>query len=123
MRSEVESHANERFRKIDRGEWPIVGLNRYRVEEVSKFEPFRRRAEVEERAIERVKRYRAERDQEKTKRALEGVRRAAERIVNNWPESCGELFDASVQAARAKATAGEIHRVHREVFGYGYYSG
>ena len=122
IRSEVERHANKRFRKIDSGEWPVFGLNKYRVEEDSDFEAFRRRPEVEEIAIQRVKKYREERDQERTNKALQGVRHAAQRIVNNWPESCGELFAASTEAARAKATLGEIHSIYREVFGFGYYS-
>lgn len=123
IRAEVERHANERYRKVDSGEWPVLGLNKYRVEEASDFEAFRRRPEIEEIAIDRVKKYREGRDQEKTDQALQGVKVAAQRIVNNWPESCGELFDASIEAARAKATGGEIHKVFREVFGYGYFSG
>ena len=122
IRAEIERHANERFGKIDRGEWPVAGLNKYRVEEVSQVEPFRRPPEAEAKAIERVKKYKAERDQEKTRKSLGDLRVAAERIVNHWPESCGELFEASVEAARAKATMGEIHNVFREVFGFGYFS-
>jgi methylmalonyl-CoA mutase N-terminal domain/subunit len=30
---------------------------------------------------------------------------------------------ALIDAARAGATTGEMHRILREVFGYGYYSG
>lgn len=123
IRAEVERHANERYRKVDSGEWPVLGLNKYRVEETSDFEAFRRRPEIEEVAIDRVKKYREGRDQEKTDQALQAVKIAAQRIVNNWPESCGELFDASIEAARAKATGGEIHKVFRDVFGYGYFSG
>lgn len=123
IRSEVERHGNERLKKVDNGEWLVYGLNKFRVEEASDFEGFRRDPKAEETAINRVKEFRKERDQEKTDEALQEVRVAAERIVNNWPESCGELIDASVKAARAKATGGEIHSIYREVFGYGYFSG
>ncbi|MDO8785065.1 MAG: acyl-CoA mutase large subunit family protein, partial [Syntrophales bacterium] len=123
IRGEVERGGNERLRKIDKGEWVKVGLNKYRVEEVSPVRAFRCSEEAEKKAVARVKQYRTDRDQEKTKKALSKVREAAERIEKSWPESCGELFNACVEAARAKATAGEMHRILREVFGYGYYSG
>jgi methylmalonyl-CoA mutase N-terminal domain/subunit len=124
MRAQVERSCNERLRAIDKGEWVKVGMNKYRVEDISPFAALPRpEAKWEIQAIERVKRYRANRDQEKTDKGLAELREAAVRIDKYWPESCGELFNACVEAARARATAGEMHAVLREVFGYGHFSG
>lgn len=124
MRGEVERACNERLRKIDTGELVKVGLNKYRVEDFSSYKAFPRQTmEGEKRIIERIKNYRANRDQAKTDKALANVKIAAERIVKYWPESSGELHRACVEAAKAGATAGEMGRIFRETFGYGYFSG
>jgi methylmalonyl-CoA mutase N-terminal domain/subunit len=124
MRGQVEKSGNDRMRKIDTGEWVKVGVNKYRVEEVSPYKAFPRPTEEGmKRVIETVKKYRTERDQAKTDKALDGVRKALLRMENNWPESCGEVFAACIEAAKARATAGEMGRIFREVFGYGHFSG
>ena len=124
MRGEVERACNERMRKIDTGEMVKVGLNKYRTEDVSSYQAFSRPSEESvRRIIERVWKYRADRDQEKTMKALAKVREACLKIENSWPESCGELHGACIEAARARATAGEVGKVFREVFGFGYFSG
>lgn len=124
MRGEVERAGNERMIKIDRGEMVKVGLNKYKTEDVSPYQAFSRPSEESvKRIIERVQKYRADRDQTKTDIALAKVREACLRIEHNWPESCGELHQACIEAARAKATAGEMGKIFREVFGFGYYSG
>jgi methylmalonyl-CoA mutase N-terminal domain/subunit len=124
LRGQVERGGNDRLRKIDTGERVKVGLNKYRTEDFSSYCPFPRPSEeTEQRLIERVRRYRADRDQEKTKRALSKVRDAAHRIEHDWPESCGELHEACIEAAKARASAGEMGRIFREVFGFGYFSG
>jgi methylmalonyl-CoA mutase N-terminal domain/subunit len=123
IRSEVERSAYERLKRLESGEEVKVGVNRYRVEEFPKIPKFEVSREVEKAAIERVRRYRKERDGDRVKDALNSVRDAAFRIEKEWPESCGVLMPALIDAARAGATTGEIHRILREVFGYGYYSG
>ena len=124
MRGEVERACNDRLRKIDTGELIKVGLNKYRVEDFSSYKAFPRQTmEGEKRIIERVKNYRAKRDQAKTDKALANVKIAAEKIVKYWPESSGELHRACVEAAKAGATAGEMGRIFRDTFGYGYFSG
>jgi len=123
LRAELEKSAYERFERLRQGKDAKVGVNKYRMEEVSKFQAFRRPPEAEEIAIERIRKYRKKRDNQKTEAALAGVREAAIRINEDWPGSCGVLMRALIEAARAKATLGEMHKVLREVFGYGYFSG
>ena len=123
IRGEVERAAYDRFKRLEKGEDVKVGMNKYRVEETPQVEAFRVSPEIEDAAVAKVKKYRQERDNAKTRAALEKVREAALRIEKEWPRSCGCLMPALIEAARAGATTGEMHRVMREVFGFGYYSG
>ena len=123
MRKQVEGEAAKRFRKLQTGEKVKVGANKYQMEEVSEAQTYRSPPEVEQRAIERLRAYKEGRNQIKAKEALKGLEEAALRIHNEWPSSCGILMPALVEAARAGATNGEMHRILRETFGYGYFSG
>ncbi len=123
IRREVEKSAYQRLQRLDRGEQVKVGVNKYRVEETSKIRAFRRPPGVEEATIEKLKKYRQERDNMRAQVALDKVRKAAISIDKDWPESCGVLMPALVEAARAHATIGEMHRILRETFGFDYYSG
>ncbi len=123
IRAQVEKVANERQRRIDCGEIVIVGQNKYRLPDeqqpkVAVFPSFDPGAEEE--AIARVRRYREQRDQEKTNAALARVQQAAEAVAQDWPQSCGLLMPAVVDACRAQSTLGEIHGILRHVFGYVY---
>ncbi len=123
LRGEVEKSAYERLQGLQSGKKVKVGVNKYRAEEAPKVKAFRPPREVEQKAIEKVKRYRQKRDNRKTEEALARVREAAISVDRDWPKSCGVLMPALVEAARSGATTGEMHRILREVFGYGYYSG
>ena len=123
LRGQSEKGAYERLRKVDKGEKVKIGMNKYRMEEATTIPAFRPSPEAEKIAIERVQKYRKERDNDKTKAALSDLKEAATKIEKEWPQSCGVLMPAMIEAARAKATLGESMRVLREVFGYGYYSG
>jgi len=123
LRAEIEKSAYERFQRLDRGEDVKVGVNKYKVEEVSEAKAFRPRPEAEIKAVERIKKYREKRDNVKTEASLVRVREAAIKIDKKWPESCGVLMPALIEAARAGATLGEMHRILREVFGWGYFAG
>ena len=123
LRKEVEREGARRFRKIQTGRKVKVGVNKNQVEQECKWECFRRPPEAEEKAIRNVKEYRKNRDNKKLQEALEKVRGAASLINTEWPSSCGSLMPALVEAARAGATLGEMHRILEEVFGYGYFSG
>ncbi|MFH2045120.1 MAG: methylmalonyl-CoA mutase family protein [Pseudomonadota bacterium] len=124
IRGQVQEAAAKRFDKIQSGELVKVGVNKYRVEEANP-EPniYRRPIEIEEKAIERIKKYKANRDNEKVKAALENVKIAAIKVDKEWPSSGGVLMPALVEAARAGATAGEMSKVMQENLGYGYFSG
>lgn len=101
--------------KVDSGEQAIVGVNKYRVSEESELprEPLRPPpAEVIEAQVERVKRYKADRDQTAAQRANDALARAAESEGEN-------VFEKIVDAACAGVTHGEICARLRDVYGFG----
>ncbi|MFG6562889.1 methylmalonyl-CoA mutase [Sulfitobacter sp. 1A13421] len=106
----IEEAAAQRQAGIDRGTEVIVGVNKYRRD---KEEPIDildvDNVKVRAGQVARLERIRAERDEEACTAALaELTRRAAEG---------GNLLDAAVEAARARATVGEISMAMEKEFG------
>ena len=66
--------------------------------------------------MERIKEFKANRDQAKTDAALNALVAAAERLDKG---DHGHVMPACVDAARAKATCGEISKTLRKVFKWG----
>ena len=123
MRAEVAKQAAEQHRKIKTGETVKVGFNKYKVEDKPPpIKVIRRPIEVEEKAIRRVKEYKAERDQDKAKKALAKLTKAAEAMDKDWPNCAGGYMPVLMEAIRAKATLGECCKVTRDVFGFGYWA-
>ncbi|MEU7632525.1 methylmalonyl-CoA mutase [Nocardia sp. NPDC049220] len=111
----IEEAAARTQARIDTGQQPVIGVNKYQVEEdqqveVLKVENSRVRAEQ----IEKLRRLRAERDPDAVRRALAELTRAAAAteggIANN-------LLALAIDAARAKATVGEISDALEQVYG------
>jgi len=97
--------------RIDAGKQTIVGLNRFTVNE----EPTIDIRQVDNSAVRgaqvaRLEALRAERDPTVVRRCLEALTNAADRGEGN-------LLELSVQAARAKATVGEISEALVKVYG------
>jgi len=106
----IEESAARRQARIDRGEDVIVGVNRYRVEEAEELEILEvDNTEVRRKQIERLTQVKASRDEARCRQALEALTRAA--------QSDGNLLESAVDAARARATVGEISLALEEVFG------
>ncbi len=106
----IEETAARRQADIDRGTEVIVGVNKYRKD---REDPLDIRDidndEVRESQIARLKRIRASRDEATCTATLkELTRRASEG---------GNLLDGAVEAARARATVGEISMAMEKVFG------
>jgi methylmalonyl-CoA mutase len=113
----IEEAAARAQARIDSGRQPIIGVNRYpHVGE----EPIEVRKvdnkEVLAEQVEKLRRLREERDQHACDEALHRLARAAEATADsNDPEV--NLLKLSVDAARAKATVGEISEALERVFG------
>ena len=120
FRSLLAEEARKMQESIEKGERVVVGVNKYVVEKEIPNAMFRVDPESEKKAIEKVRAFRSQRDDEKLKRGLLKVREAAIRIKEEWPQSCGTLMPVLIDAFRAQATIGEAHGILKEVWGYGY---
>ena len=106
----IEESAAKRQAMIDRGEEVIVGVNKYRKdqEDLIDIRDIDNNA-VREAQVARLKATRAARDDARCQAALaELTRRAGEG---------GNLLEAAVEAARARATVGEISDAMEKIFG------
>jgi methylmalonyl-CoA mutase len=106
----IEEAAARTQARIDSGQQPVIGVNKYQVDEdheieVLKVENSRVRAEQ----IAKLQQLRAERDQAATDAALAELSKAA--------GSEGNLLELAINAARAKATVGEISDALEKVWG------
>jgi methylmalonyl-CoA mutase len=107
----IEEAAARTQARIDSGRQTVVGVNKYRAENDRAIEILK----VDNKAvrgaqIEKLKRLRAERDQGAVDKALAALTKAAE-------TGEGNVLALSVDAARAKATVGEITQAMEKVWG------
>jgi len=116
MMSRCRRNAAKWRKEIDDGEKVVVGWNKYVMPEKEKVQPFRSDPNVARIAGERIKKYRAERDQTKTDAALNALVAATEKLNKG---EYGQVMPACIEAARAKATAGEISKTMRKVLRWG----
>lgn len=106
----IEETAARRQAEIDRGDQVIVGVNKYRLEKEDEIDILDvDNVAVRDAQIARLENIRSTRDQAKCEAALaELSRRAADG---------GNLLEAAVEAARARASVGEISMAMENVFG------
>jgi methylmalonyl-CoA mutase len=105
----VEESAARAQARIDQGKDVIVGVNKYQLEEDVEIEVFEVPPTVRDDQVSRLKETRSKRDGKAVKKALEGITSVA--------ESGGNLLEACIPAARARATVGEITDAMEKVFG------
>ncbi len=108
-KAEIEKAAAQRQARIDRGEDVIVGVNRYRLDNETPI-PFREvdNARVRDEQVARLTEIRRTRDERRVLEALDGLR--------SFAKYGGNLLSASIHAARARATLGEISAALEDVF-------
>ncbi|WRH64276.1 MAG: methylmalonyl-CoA mutase [Fuscovulum sp.] len=106
----IEESAARRQAMIDRGEEVIVGVNKYRKDKEDPIDFLDiDNVAVREAQITRLNSTRAARDEAACQAALEEMTRRA--------DEGGNLLEAAVVAARARATVGEISMAMEKVFG------
>ena len=106
----IEESAARRQAMIDRGEEVIVGVNKYRLAEEDPIDILDiDNVKVRESQIARLEKVRDTRDEAACQAALDEMTRRAEKG--------GNLLEAAVEAARARATVGEISMAMEKVFG------
>jgi methylmalonyl-CoA mutase len=110
----IEEAAARTQARIDSGAQAVIGVNTYRLADEDPFDV--RRVDndsVYRRQIDKLERLRAERDGDDVRRSLEALTRAAEAKEGEGDN----LLALAVDAARAKATVGEISGALEQVWG------
>jgi methylmalonyl-CoA mutase N-terminal domain/subunit len=106
---EIADAAYALQQRIDAGERGVVGVNRHVAEREPEIPILRIDPELERRQVERLRAVRARRDQSAVDRALRGLREAA--------GGTGNLMEPLLEAARARASEGEIVDALQRVWG------
>ncbi len=106
----IEEAAARRQARIDSGRESVIGVNLFRLEKAEKLD-FREvdNTAVRQSQIQRLQKLRAERDNAKVQTALDALTRAAE-------TGTGNLLALAVDAARVRATLGEISFALEKIF-------
>jgi methylmalonyl-CoA mutase len=107
----IEEAAARKQAKIDSGKEIIVGVNKYRLEKEDPLEILEvDNTAVREAQLKRLKKLRDERNNEDVQKALEALTHAAE-------TGEGNLLELSIDAARKRASLGEISNALEKVYG------
>ncbi len=106
---EIANAAYEYQKQVDEGRKTIVGVNKYVSDVETPIEILKIDESVEREQIERLKALKQSRDNDAVKRALDGLRKAAEGEENMMPHI--------INVVKVYGTEQEICDVFREVFG------
>jgi methylmalonyl-CoA mutase len=102
----IEEAAAQRQARIDRGEEVIVGVNKYRAKDETPVEI----RDIDNTAVARLENVRENRNEEACRAALTKLTEAAR-------EGTGNLLALAIDAARERATVGEISDALEDVYG------
>ena len=107
----IEQAATATQGRIDSGRQTIVGVNKYRPGSEAELAILKvDNRSVRRQQLEKLTRLKAERDEDKVRAVLDALTQSAE-------TGTGNLLEGAVEAARAKATVGEISYALEKVFG------
>jgi methylmalonyl-CoA mutase N-terminal domain/subunit len=110
IQREVSHQAYNREKKIQSGQTPKIGVNKYvMAEEETEIEMHPFNPNVAEEQKNKLERLKAERNSAEVEEALSGLKKAAQAKENVMP--------FMLRAVKKYATLGEITKVLREVFG------
>jgi methylmalonyl-CoA mutase len=105
----IEEAAAKTQARIDTGQQAVIGVNKHRLVDEAQIDVLKvDNSSVRAQQIEKLRRLRAERDPNAVERALDALTQGAKSGAN--------LLALSVEAARAKATVGEISFALEKVF-------
>ncbi len=107
----IEEAAARKQARIDSGQDVVVGVNRFRLSEEAPIDTLEvDNAAVRRQQVARLEKIRSERDDDAVRQALSAITECAE-------TGEGNLLQKAVEAARARATLGEISEAMEKVFG------
>ncbi|WP_067803159.1 methylmalonyl-CoA mutase [Actinomadura formosensis] len=116
----IEEAAARTQARIDSGRQPVIGVNKYRPDTEQEIEVLKvDNAAVRAQQIDKLRRLREERDETAVLSALDALTRAAEAAENGTRPHGLEhnLLALAIDAARAKATVGEISDALEKAYG------
>ncbi len=106
----IEEAAARKQARIDSGEESIIGVNKFITDEKTEIEILEvDNDEVRKKQIDRLDQIKSERSEENVQKALLGVEEGAKKDEN--------LLELAIEAARERATLGEISLAMEKVFG------
>ncbi|WP_433256193.1 methylmalonyl-CoA mutase [Streptosporangium sp. CA-135522] len=106
----IEEAAARTQARIDSGRQPVIGVNKYRPDADEAIDVLKvDNTSVRAQQLDKLRRLREERDADQVAQALEALTKGA--------AGDGNLLALSIEAARAKATVGEISDALERVFG------
>jgi methylmalonyl-CoA mutase len=106
----IEEAAARTQARIDSGRQPVIGVNKYRLDTEDDLDVLKiDNAGVRSQQAEKLRRLKEERDSGQVRSALDALTRAA--------AGQGNLLALAIDAARAKATVGEISDALEKVYG------
>ncbi|WP_417461781.1 methylmalonyl-CoA mutase [Kordiimonas sp.] len=107
----IEDAAARTQARIDSGRQTVVGVNKYQLDEVEDIDVLKvDNSAVRAAQLDKLRRLKAERDSDDVARTLDALTNAAERGEGN-------LLALAIDAARAKATVGEITDALEKIYG------
>ncbi|OEK06520.1 methylmalonyl-CoA mutase [Roseivirga misakiensis] len=106
----IEEAAARKQARIDSGKDVIVGVNQYQVDETTDIDLLEVNTTVRDSQLKRLAKLKNERNQEAVDQALKAITEAAE-------NGTGNLLALAVDAARKRASLGEISLAMESVFG------
>jgi methylmalonyl-CoA mutase N-terminal domain/subunit len=107
--TEISSAAYQLQKEIEEKERIVVGVNEYRIEEQINIKPLKHDPKAEKKVVLGLKNFKRERGGLSVKKALEEIKRTAEKNEN--------LVPSVFEAVKQYATVGEISNVLRGVYG------
>jgi methylmalonyl-CoA mutase len=107
----IEEAAARKQARIDSGKEIIVGVNRYQTQAETKIDVLEiDNQKVRQGQVQRIEQLKSERDNDKVTSALQAITQAAK-------DKTGNLLELAVEAARERATLGEISDALESVYG------
>jgi len=113
----IEEAAARTQARIDSGTQKVIGVNTFRLAAEDKLDVLKvDNDDVYRQQVAKLERLRAERDDDEVRRTLEALTNSADRGASKGSLD-GNLLALAVDAARAKATVGEISEALEKVYG------
>ena len=115
----IEEAAARTQARIDSGQQPVIGVNKYQVDEDPNIEVLKvENSRVRSEQLEKLRRLRAERDDAAVRGTLAELTRAAGADGRSGADGMADnLMALAIEAARAGATVGEISDALEKVYG------